>query len=55
MMYYRIASFFGHNATDCINPKKRDHEFHELHELFRAIREMRGEFLGLGLCGSALC
>ena len=27
MMYYPLASFFGHNATGCINPKKRGHEF----------------------------
>jgi len=32
MMYYPLASFFGHNATGCINPKKRGHELHELHE-----------------------
>ena len=29
MMYYPDQTFFGHNATGCINPKRRSHEFHE--------------------------
>ncbi len=41
-MMYQMASFVGHNATGCINPQKRGHEFHELHENIRVIR---GEFL----------
>ena len=45
MCITRIASFFGHNATGCINSKKRRHELHEIHELFRGIREIRGESL----------
>jgi len=31
-MMYQIPSFVGHNATGCINPQKRGHEFHEFHE-----------------------
>jgi len=44
MMYYPDQTFFGHNATGCINPKRLSHELHEFHE-FSFVEFVRGEFL----------
>ena len=41
MMYYPDQTFFGHNATGCINPKRRSHELHEFHE-FSFVEFVRG-------------